>query len=405
MSGIRALSKYWLYTEDFAQDPYPYWEKVRTEEPVREVKAPDGTRSWVVSRYPDVRPLLADQRLSRDINRLYAVMSRQLGREYKPDPELSNHLVDVDPPRHTRLRKQLTGTFTKRRTELMRPAIEEIADGLLDRLAESDQPDLVTGLASPLPIMAVAELLGVPKTDWADFDRWSATLLRTDASDESGILDETVGEVSAYMRSLIRRKRADPQDDLMSALIHAEDEERLDDGEVLSTCIALMTGGNQTTVGLLGGGALALLQHPEQAAQLRADPSLWPTAVEELIRYVTPVNCALKRVTKEPITVGDVTIPADEVVILSITSANRDEQHFVDDPSRFDITRKRITHVSFGHGIHFCSGAHLARLEIEAAFSRMLTRFPKIRLDIDESDIRYHRDIFVRAVVSLPVTL
>jgi cytochrome P450 len=404
MSDVRTLSKYWLYTEDFVQDPHPYWAHLRREEPVRRVKAPDGTWAWVVTRYADVRAALADPRLIRNINRLYDVLSRQLGREYRPHPELTNHLVDVDPPRHTRLRKALMGAFTRRRTELLRPRIVAATDELLDRFT-GDRADLVAGLASPLPLIAVAELLGVPRADWPDFRRWSGTLLRTDVTDASGILDRTVDELSGYMRALVKEKRERPGEDLLSDLIHAPEEERLADREILSTGIALMTGGNETTVGLLSGGALALLTHPDQVARVRADPTLWPNVVEELIRYVTPVNCALKRMTTEPMDIGGVRIPAEEIVILSITSANRDGEQFPDEPGRFDISRPKTPHIAFGHGIHFCAGAHLARIEIEVAYSRLLARFPGVRLAVDPAELTYHRDIFVRSLVSLPVLL
>lgn len=401
---MRQLSKYWLYTDAFVQNPEPFWEHLRDENPVTRAEAPDGSWVWVLTRYDDVRAALADPRLSRDMNSIYEVLSRQLGKEHRPHPLTTNHLVDVDPPRHTRLRRALAGAFTPRRSDALRPAIERATDALLDELP-TGTADLVPGLASPLPIVAVAELMGVPHGDWADFRRWSTALLRTDVTDDTGVLDTAINEVASYMRALIRQKRENPQDDLLSALIHADGEQSLSDQEVLSTGIALMTGGNETTVSMIGGSILTLLANPDVVGQALDDPSLWPTVTEELVRYVTPVNVALKRLTKEPVEYSGVTIPAGEIVIMSILSANRDERQFPDSPEDFDIERPKTQHIAWGHGIHFCVGSHLARIELEAACSRLFQRFSSAKLAVPMEELRYNNTMFLRSLESLPVQL
>ena len=402
---LASLSKYWMFTNDYTQNPYPFLEHLRREQPVCKVQTPDGLRAWVVTRWSDVRAALSDDRMSRDITNLYGALSRQAGVEFTPPDELSHHLANSDPPRHTPLRKAIVHAFTPRRVEAMRPRITEVVDGLLDTMTASARQDVVTGIAEPLPIITIAHLMGVPDTDWAKFRRWSATLRGVDPTDPTGVLDKDIKALSDYMAALITRLHRTPGDDLMSALIHADPERRLTDTEILSTGFALMTGGNDTTMNLLSGAIAALLGHPEQLAVLRANPQLMRSAVDELLRFTAPAINALQRLTLAPVELGGVTIPEGEIVILSLASANRDPEATPEHPDALDLTRRKPAHVSFGHGIHFCLGAHLARAQTEIAIDRLFTRFPNTRMLVDYADLRYQPGMAVRPLVSVPVKL
>jgi cytochrome P450 len=406
MTARRTLSKYWMLTNDFAQNPYPTLEYLRRERPVCELGMPNGARAWVITRYADAKAAFADPRLSRDINVHYELMSRQLGRTVTPPPEQANHLANLEPPLHTKLRRAISFAFTPRRADSMRARIAELADELLDRMAGADSVDIVTRYANPLPVMTIAELLGAPTSVWPDFLRWSNALRDfSPLDDASGELDRNVRELSEFMNALIEEKRREPGEDLLSALIHSAPERQLDGMEVLSTGFALMSGGNDTTASLLGGVVHTLLTHDRQRAELVANPDRWAAAMEELIRFVTPTHNALHRVTTEPVEIGGVLIPEGEVVIISFLATNRDEAQFPDRPEELDLDRRRPAHLSFGSGIHYCSGAHLAKVIAEVGSRRFFERFPTARLAVPAAQLRYQQNILVRSLVSLPVHL
>ncbi|MGW7057970.1 cytochrome P450 family protein [Streptomyces sp. NPDC054904] len=405
MTGTRALSKYWMLTNDFTQNPYPVLEYVRRESPVRELSFPDGGRAWVVTRYEDAKAALADPRLSRDVHVHYRLMSERTGRTMTPPPEEANHLANLEPPRHTPLRRAISFAFTPRRAEALRPKVEQIADELLDRLAGLPRPDLISGYADPLPVIVIAELMGVPADAWPDFLRWSTALRTHSPTEGSGALDRNIQELSRYMSALIAEKEREPGEDLLSALIHADPERRLTSTEILSTGFALMTGGNDTTASLVGGVIAALLTHPVERAGLLAEPVRWGKSMDELIRYVSPISNALQRVTTEPVELGGVTIPAGEVVVISVMSTNRDTGQFPDHPNELDLDRHKPAHLSFGFGIHYCSGAHLAKVITEIAARRLFERFPGVTLAVDPSQLRYQQNVVVRPLESLPVRL
>jgi cytochrome P450 len=405
MTGTRTLSKYWMLTNEFTQNPYPVLEYVRREQPVRELSFPDGGRAWVVTRYEDAKAALADPRLSRDIHVHYRLMSERTGRTMTPPPEEANHLANLEPPRHTPLRRAISFAFTPRRAEALRPKVEQIADDLLDRLGELPEPELIAGYADPLPVITIAELMGVPAEAWPDFLRWSTALRTYSPTDGSGVLDRNIRELSAYMAGLITRKESEPGEDLLSALIHAAPENRLTSTEILSTGFALMTGGNDTTASLVGGVIAALLTHPAERSRLLAEPGRWGKSMDELIRYVSPISNALQRVTTEPVELGGVTIPAGEVVVVCVMSTNRDTDQFPDHPDQLDLNRLKPAHLSFGFGIHYCSGAHLAKIITEVAARRLFERFPAARLAVDPAQLRYERSVVVRPLQALPVLL
>ncbi|MEV4434122.1 cytochrome P450 [Streptomyces sp. NPDC049585] len=404
MTGTRTLSKYWMLTNEFTQNPYPVLEYVRRESPVRELSLPDGSRAFVVTRYDDAKAALADPRLSRDIHVHYRLMSQRTGRTMTPPPEEANHLANLEPPRHTPLRRAISFAFTPRRAEALRPRVEEIADDLLEKLAGRPRADLIGGYADPLPVITIAELMGVPADAWPDFLRWSAALRTYSPTDGSGALDRNIQELSRYMSELIARKEREPGEDLLSALIHADEERRLTPTEILSTGFALMTGGNDTTASLVGGVLAALLTHPAERTRLLAEPGRWGASMDELIRYVSPIGNALQRVTTEPVELGGVTIPAGEVVVICVMSTNRDTAQFPHHPDRLDLDRPKPAHLSFGFGIHYCSGAHLAKVITEIAARRLFERFPDVRLAVDPAELRYQQNVVVRPLVELPVT-
>ncbi|OLF09113.1 cytochrome [Actinophytocola xinjiangensis] len=401
----RTLSKYWFFTDEFTQDPYPFLETVRREQPVCQITTPNGTRAWLVTRYTDVRAALADDRMSRDINRLYAALSAQVGKELVPAPEISHHLANSDPPRHTPLRRAISFAFTNRRVERLRPRIESTVDDILDAIEDEGSADLVPSLAEPLPIITVAQLMGVPDSDWPKFLQWSNIVQHTDPTDPDGVLDKNTRELSDYMSALIADRHRAPGEDLITALIQADGDHRLNDEEILSTSFALMIGGNDTTRNLLSGAAATLLTHPEPRARLVADPSTAPQVIEELVRYLSPVNSALQRVTTAPVELGGVTIPAGELVIMSLASANRDTEQFPVCPHELDLDRPRAQHVSWGYGIHRCLGSHLAKAQAEIAISKLFTRFPTLRLAIPAEQLRHAPGISVRPLVSVPVEI
>ena len=284
-------------------------------------------------------------------------------------------MLAADPPDHTRLRRLVTKVFTPGAVAPLRPRIERIADELLDAMAGRDEVDLLREYAYPLPIRVICELLGIPYRDRDEFIAWSHTMVSLTTPDEIGAASMRMAE---YLGRLVELKRAEPAGDLLSELVRVSDGGAgFTRAELISTVLVLLTGGFETTVNLIGGGMRALLTHPDQLALLRADRTLLPRAIEELLRYETPNNLSSPRYTTEPVELGGVTIPAGEFVMVSWLAANRDGSRFPD-PGRLDITRPAGGHLAFGHGVHYCVGAPLARLEGEIAFGRLLDRFAHI---------------------------
>jgi cytochrome P450 len=309
-------------------------------------------------------------------------------------------MLHADPPDHTRLRRLVQKAFTPRRAAL-RPRAEEIAAGLLDEMAAApgDVTDLLGAYARPLPIAVLCELLAIPEADRA----WIAVTVA--AYDDREQHQRVERELAAYFAELIAARRSEPGDDLVSALVCDGDAAGgLTGNELLSTVFLLVMAGFDTTVNLIASGTLALLTHPEEKTRLRQDPSLLPAAVEELLRFTNPVNHANDRFTTEDVPVGDVVIPAGEWVFPAISSADRDPARFPD-PGRLDLGRDTSGHVAFGHGIHHCLGAPLARMEAEVAFGALLARFPRISLALRPSELRWRPVSLMNGLESLPVRL
>ena len=391
-----------LDEDSYYQDPVGFFARLRESRPVAPVRMPGYGRAWIVTRYADVRTVLTDPRLAKDVHRWPGA-----GRSRPSEATgVYAHMLHADPPDHTRLRRLVQKVFTPRRAAL-RPRAEEIAAGLLDEMAAArgDVIDLLGAYARPLPIAVLCELLGIPVADRA----WIAVTVA--AYDERAEHQRVERELAAYFTELIAAKRAEPGDDLVSALVVARDSAGADgaaDGltgnELLSTVFLLVMAGFDTTVNLIASSTLALLTHPGEETRLRQDPSLIPAAVEELLRFTNPVNHANDLFTTEDVPVGDVVIPAGEWVLPAISSANRDPAQFPD-PDRLDLGRDTSGHVAFGHGIHYCLGAPLARMEAEVALGALLARFPRISLAVPPSELRWRPISLMNGLESLPVRL
>ncbi|CAL9357063.1 Cytochrome P450 monooxygenase PikC [Streptomyces sp. enrichment culture] len=384
--------------ESFTRDPYPVYARLRAQGPVHRIRMPEGGASaWLVVGYEAGRAALADPRLSKDWGK--ASPAFPLG-AVSSGP----HMLRADPPDHTRLRKLVAREFTARRVEELAPRIQKTTDELLDRMltAPDGRADLVEALSFPLPISVICELLGVPDLDRESFRTWS--------NDALGATDPEVRKAAAasmarYIEELVEGKRQRPGDDLMSALMHGSDDDgdKLSHEELIGMAWLLLVAGHETTVNLISNGVLALLTHPEQLAALRADVSLIDNAVEEMLRYEGPVETPTYRFTTEPLTIGDTVIPGGgELVLVAMADANRDPARFPS-PDRFDISRDSRGHVAFGHGIHYCLGAPLARLEARIAVRTLLDRCPDLSLDIHPAAITWRPGMMIRGPLSLPV--
>ena len=380
--------------DSYYRDPLGFFARLRESRPVAPVIMPAYGRAWIVTRYADVRTVLTDPRLAKDVHRWPG------GGRSRPSEATGvyAHMLHADPPDHTRLRRVVQKAFTPRRAAL-RPRAEEIAAGLLDAMAAApgDVTDLLAAFARPLPIAVLCELLAVPEADRA----WIAVAVA--AYDDRAQHDRLERELAAYFAELIAARRSEPGDDLVSALARdSGGADGLTGNELVSTIFLLVMAGFDTTVNLIASGALALLTHPGEKARLRQDPSLLPAAVEELLRFTNPVNHANDRFTTEDVPIGDVVIPAGEWVLPAISSANRDPAQFPD-PDRLDLGRDTSGHVAFGHGIHHCLGAPLARMEAEVALGALLARFPRISLAIPPSELRWRPVSLMNGLESLPV--
>jgi cytochrome P450 len=388
--------------EDFTQDSHAAYRRLRHQGAARPVVLPDGWPGWLITSYADARRLLADPRLGRDATEAARLLPPgSLGRYASP---LMAHMLNTDPPDHTRLRRFVNKAFTARTVQGLRPRIERASAGLLGGLADGAAADLVADYALPLPITVICELLGVPAADRDDFRDWTLAIVVAASSPDE--LAAASSALTAYLTALIDAKRVSPAGDLLSQLILVSEEGdgRLTATELLSMAFLLLAAGFETTVNLIANGVLALLRHPDQLALLRAEPTLLPKAVEELLRYDGPVHLALGRFTTEPVDVAGTRIPVDQFVHVSLLAANRDGGHFPD-PDRLDITREPAGHLAFGHGIHHCVGAPLARMEGQIAIGQLLRRFPGITLAADPEALRWHQSTLIHGLRSLPVHL
>jgi cytochrome P450 len=389
----------------FKANRYPFYAQLRQEAPVHRITLGDKRTAWLVTRYDDVVTVLKDDRFVKDKR---SVMSRdQMAKEpwipsmLKP---LERNMLDTDAPEHPRLRGLVHRAFSPRLVENMRERIQRLTDELLDTIQPRGQMDLIHDYALPIPTTIIAEMLGIPIADRHKFQSWSNTIVSVVPS-KLGILKAIPALVLflRYIRKLVRTRRADPRDDLVSALVEAREAgDRLSEDELLAMVSLLLIAGHETTVNLIGNGMLALMEHPDQMNRLRDEPALIKSAVEELLRYDGPLETATERFACEDVSMAGAAIPRGEMVFAVLASANRDERQF-DHADTLDLSREPNRHVAFGQGMHFCLGAPLARLEGQIAINSLLRRIPDLRLAVPPQNLRRRPGLVLHGLKSLPV--
>ena len=390
----------------FKANPYPTYAELRSTAPVHRVELPDGLGIWLITRYDDVLAVLKDERFVKDWRKV--LTSEQLA-QVPPIPPvmeaLSRNMLDMDPPDHQRLRSLVSKAFTPRLIERLRPRVQAIADGLLDAVQDRGEMDVIDDYAFPLPITVIAELLGVPAEDRDSFREWSDAAVSGNTTQEhlDKVLIPHMQAFTDYLHALFEEKRKNPKDDLVSALLRAEEAgDKLSEDELLGMVFLLLVAGHETTVNLIGNGVLALLQHPDQLQKLKDDPSLIKPAVEELLRYDGPVETSTERFAREDVRIGETVIPRGEMVLVVLAAADHDPERFAD-PDELDITRVDNRHLAFGKGIHHCLGAPLARMEGQIAISTLLARMPDLRLKGSPESLSWRPGLTLRGLRGLPL--
>lgn len=409
-----------LFSWEFAADPYPAYAWLREHEPVHRTTLPSGVEAWLVTRYADARATLADPRLSKNpIHHSEVAHAKgKVGIPGERGADLMTHLLNIDPPDHTRLRRLVSKAFTPRRVAAFAPRVQELTDRLIDDFQARGEADLIHEFAFPLPIYAICDLLGVPREDQDDFRDWAGMMIRHGGGPRGGVA-RAVKRIRAYLAELIHRKREslreggqnseDKAADLISGLIRASDHgEHLTENEAAAMAFILLFAGFETTVNLIGNGTYALLRDPAQCGRLRralgeGDEGLLATGVEELLRYDGPVEIATWRFATEPVVIGGQRIAAGEPVLVVLAAADRDPERF-DAPDVLDLSRTDNQHLGYGHGIHYCLGAPLARLEARTAIGTLLRRLPDLRLAGEPQDLRWRGGLIMRGLRELPVT-
>ncbi|MFJ3798385.1 cytochrome P450 [Streptomyces sp. NPDC090088] len=391
---------------DFLADPYPSYAELRARGRVRYF---EPTRQWLVPHHADVSALLRDRRLGRTYQHRFT--HEDFGRtapppEHEPFHTLNDHgMLDLEPPDHTRIRRLVSKAFTPRTVERLRPYVTRLAGELVDELVEKGGGDLLTDVAEPLPVAVIAEMLGIPEADRAPLRPWSAEICGmyelNPSEDTAARAVRASTEFSDYLRGLIAERRRHPGDDLISGLIAAHDEDdRLTEQEMISTAVLLLNAGHEATVNATVGGWYALFRNPAQLAALRADHSLIPTAIEELMRYDTPLQL-FERWVLDEIEIDGTTIPRGAEIAMLFGSANHDPAVF-QDPDRLDLTRRDNPHISFSAGIHYCIGAPLARIELAASMTALLERAPALSL---AAEPKRKPNFVIRGLEGLAVTV
>lgn len=392
------------------ENPFAIYALLRSVRPVMRMPVSNysGPGVWFLTRYAEVELALRDSRFS--VERMRAPVIRdnleRLPAFIQQSAQSMRSMLVMDPPDHTRIRKLVNKAFTPRRIEALRGRIEAIVDELLAPIAKDSRIDLIDAVAAPLPAIVIAELLGVPPEDHRQFKSWAAEIV-------AGLGQPTIGarrtstvpgmqKLVAYLADIIAARREEPRDDLISAMVMAQEEnDALSDAEMLATCNLLLIAGHETTTNLIGNGVLALLREPDEFDRLRRDLALMPTAVEELLRYDGPVQATV-RVAGEDLEIDGHAIESGSLLLVGIGAANHDPEVFAE-PERLDVGRDPNPHLGFGFGAHFCLGAPLARLEAEIALRAIIERFPRLALATEVPEFRPNP--VLRGLVSLPVSL
>jgi cytochrome P450 len=393
------------FDPQYIADPHAFYARLRETAPVQRATLPDGQVVWLLTGYTEVEAAFADPRLAKDVRN--ARSPDELARLPAPSETmryLRSHMLYRDPPDHTRLRRLVSKAFTPRMVEQLRPRVQVIADALLDAVAGRGEMDVVDDYAFPLPITVISEMLGIPAADRDQFRDWSDALLTAapplPARPEA---DAAAESLRRYLAAKFEERQRAPADDLITALLQAEEAgDKLSRQELHAMVYLLLVAGYETTANLIGNGTLALLQHPDQLAKLRRDPALLPFAVEELLRFCAPVVMSTSRYAAQDVTLGGKVIPKGDMVFVVVMAANRDPARFPS-PDVLDITRADNKHLEFGHGNHYCLGAPLARLEAEIALGTLLRRMPGLRLGVAPGALTWRPGLVTRGLVKLPV--
>ena len=385
---------------------YTLYARLREESPIARASIGGGVSGWLVTRYDDVLAVLKDERFANDRNNAPAHSTPPMERLVRWSfGSLLSHLLARDNPDHARLRGLVQKAFTTDAVEALRPRIEALTAELLERAVARGDLDIVRDYALPLPITIIAEMFGVPPEERDKFHRWAKALVDVTGFGPVAMLRSAPSLIAyaRYLRLLIRRRRDHPGADMISALVAAEEAgDKLSEGELLAMIYLLLVAGYETTVNLISSGVLALLENPEQMQQLRSQPALMETAVEEAARYYSPIEHGVPRMARCDLKLREVSVRRGEPVFVSFASANRDPRQFPE-PDVFDIARSPNRHLGFGQGMHYCLGAPLARLESQIALRALLARFPELRLAGPRDQLRWRNSLILRGLESLPV--
>ena len=387
-------------------DPYPFYARLRDEAPVSRVRPPDRRSAWLVARHVDVAALLKDARFAKDHRN--ALTPEQLARTRQPPrfvAPLMQSMIDRDDPDHARLRRLAQAAFTPRRMALLEVRAQETCDALIARIGPASRFDLIASLALPMPVAVIAEMLGVAPRDRPRFARWSRAIVGNPMTPLGMVRTfPPLFALVRFLRRLVAQRRREPADDLVSALVGSvTDDERATDDELVATIALLLTAGHETTVNLIGNGMLALLRSPRQLERMRDDPAAIDTAIEELLRYDSPVEWSTPRYAREDLEIAGVRIGRGERVFGAIASANRDASVF-EDAETLDVGRTPNRHLTFGQGGHYCLGAALARMEGRVAFRSMLRSWPGLALELPDAALRWRGGLILRGLEALPLT-
>ncbi len=396
-----------LYSPEALRNPHPILAQMRQDSPLTKLNRMEMTSvPWLLTRYEDCVKLTKDERFTKD-------MMRRPGTTIDPDDmmmqaaaSINRHMLTVDPPDHTRLRNLVHRAFTPRMIREMGGRIQQISDDLIDAMQGKSQIDLIHDYTVPLPITVIAELLGIPASDREKFREWTQVIIvdGTRGVNSDGMATAAL-EFIMYFHQLFDERRAAPQDDLISGLLQVEEAgDKLDSQELISMVFLLLAAGHETTVNLLANGTLDLLQHPDQLKLLRENPKLMESAVEEMLRFNGPVGATTMRWALEDVEMYGQVIPAGDMVLASLLGADRDPKVFAN-PDVFDITRSPNPHIAFGHGIHYCLGAPLARMEGVIAFNSLLTRLPNLSLAVEPEALEWNDTILLHSMKAMPVNI
>lgn len=401
------MTEYDLFSPTFKADPFSTYARMRADDPIYPHAAPDGRTIWYVTRYDDVAAVLKDDRLFGKDPRLAGASAKTTHtgpHQTRPHQLINRNMLFSDPPDHTRLRTLVSQAFTPRRVAAMAGSIQATADMLIDRLADGQTHDLIESFALPLPVIVISDMLGIPAEDRDDVAGWSQAIISPGSRGLNySARKRKVRAFMDYLRGLFAQRQAGPRDDLITALVAAEaGGERLSEAELFSMVALLLVTGHETTVNLIGNGALALLRAPRQLERLRADEGLWPAAIEELLRYDGPVETSTSRWLREEGEYRGHRMRRGDLMRAVITSANRDPARF-DRPDELDVGRQDNRHLAFGLGTHYCLGAPLARLEGMIALETLFRRMPGARLDQPVEELPWRSGVLFRGLRRLPV--